>query len=293
MKYFDPHIHMLARTTDDYERMAAAGIIGVVEPAFWLGQPRTQAASFIDYFNSLIGWESFRASQFGIRHYCTIGINPKEVNNIPMAEEVMKFLPRYCAKDNVVAIGEIGYDDITDAEDRFFAEQLELAKALNLPALVHTPHRDKKTGTERTLALVKEVGINPELVLVDHLNEVTLPLVLDSGCWRGHSVYPDTKMSETRMVALLQQYGLEKMVVNSAADWGKSDPLKVPKTGQAMLDAGFSEADIERVLFTNPIQYYAQSGRISVDEVLVPVAIDQQKLWEDNSVLRGQTPIVK
>jgi len=293
MKYFDSHIHMLARTTDDYENMAASGIVGVVEPAFWLGQPRTQAGSFIDYFNSLIGWETFRASQFGIRHYCAIGINPKEVNNVAMAEEVMKFLPRYCAKDNVVAVGEIGYDDITEAEDRFFAEQLQLAKELNLPALVHTPHRDKKTGTERTLALVKEVGINPELVLIDHLNEITLPLVLDSGCWRGHSVYPDTKMSETRMVELLKQYGLEKMVVNSAADWGKSDPLKVPKTGQAMLDAGYTEKEVEQVLFINPIEYYAQSGRVSVEEVLNPIAIDQQKLWEENSVLRGQTPLVQ
>ena len=293
MKYFDSHIHMLARTTDDYENMAASGIVGVVEPAFWLGQPRTQAGSFIDYFNSLIGWETFRASQFGIRHYCAIGINPKEVNNVAMAEEVMKFLPRYCAKDNVVAVGEIGYDDITEAEDRFFAEQLQLAKELNLPALVHTPHRDKKTGTERTLALVKEVGINPELVLIDHLNEITLPLVLDSGCWRGHSVYPDTKMSETRMVELLKQYGLEKMVVNSAADWGKSDPLKVPKTGQAMLDAGYTEKEVEQVLFINPIEYYAQSGRVSVEEVLNPIAIDQQKLWEENSVLRGQTPVVQ
>jgi len=293
MNFFDSHIHMLARTTDDYENMSEAGIIGVVEPAFWLGQPRTQAGSFIDYFNALIGWETFRASQFGIHHYATIGINPKEVNNVAMAEEVMKFLPRYCVKDNVVAVGEIGFDDITDAEDRFFAEQLELAKELDMPALVHTPHRDKKTGTERTLALVKEVGINPELVLIDHLNEITLPMVLDSGCWRGHSVYPDTKMSESRMVALLQQYGLEKMVVNSAADWGKSDPLKVPKTAKAMLAAGFTEEQIEKVLFYNPIEYYAQSDKISVEDVLKPIAIDQQKLWEENSVLRGQAPLIQ
>lgn len=293
MKYFDPHIHMLARTTDDYEHMAAAGIVGVVEPAFWLGQPRTQAASFIDYFNSLIGWERFRASQFGIHHYCTIGINPKETNNVAMAEEVMKFMPRFCEKDPVVAIGEIGYDDITDAEERFFAEQLELAKELDLPVLVHTPHRDKKTGTERTIALVREVGIAEERVLIDHLNEITLPLVLETGCWRGHSVYPDTKMSETRMVSLLQQYGLEKMVVNSAADWGRSDPLKVPKTGQAMREAGFSEDDISRVLFNNPIEFFAQSGRISMEEVQEPIQVNQKKLWEDNSVLRGQEPVVQ
>lgn len=292
MRFFDPHIHMMSRTTDDYENMAAAGVVGLVEPAFWQGQPRTQVGSFIDYYDTMIGWERFRASQFGIKHYCTIGLNPKEANNIALAEEVMKLIPRYCEKDGVVAIGEIGYDDMNAAEERFFAEQLQLAKDLNLPALVHTPHRDKKRGTERTIALVREVGIKEEMVLIDHLNEVTLPLVLETDCWRGHSIYPHTKMSEDRMVALLKEYGMEKMVVNSAADWGRSDPLKVPKTGHAMIAAGFSEADVEKVLFTNPIEYYAQSGQISLEE-MQPEKIDQTKLFEDNSVLRGQTPIVE
>lgn len=292
MRYFDPHIHMLSRTTDDYENMAAAGILGVVEPAFWQGQPRTQVGTFIDYYDSLIGWEHFRASQFGIRHYCTMGINPKETNNVAMAEEVMKLLPRYCQKDTVVGVGEIGYDDQTPEEDRFFAEQMELAIKFELPVLIHTPHRDKVKGTERTIALVKEVGINEEMVIIDHLNEQTLPMVLETNCWRGHSVYPHTKMSEERMVELLKQYGTEKMVVNSAADWGRSDPLKVPKTGDAMLKSGFSEAEVEKVLFENPINFFAQSGRISVEEVS-PLKVNQTELWEENSVLRGQNPIVE
>lgn len=291
MRYFDPHIHMMSRTTDDYENMAAAGIVGLVEPAFWQGQPRTQPGTFIDYYDALIGWERFRAKQFGIRHYCLIGMNPKEANNIPLAEEIMKLIPRYCEKDGVVGIGEIGFDDMTDGEERFFAEQLELAKKLNIPALVHTPHRDKKRGTERTIALVKEVGISEELVLIDHLNEVTLPLVMETDCWKGHSIYPDTKLTEARMVSLLQKYGTEKMVVNSAADWGRSDPLKVPKTGQAMMDSGFSKDVVEKVLFTNPIEYFAQSGQISLEE-MSPLKIDQTELFEDNSVLRGQTPII-
>ncbi|EWH11680.1 TatD-related deoxyribonuclease [Catenovulum agarivorans DS-2] len=292
MQYFDPHIHMLSRTTDDYQNMAAAGVVGLVEPAFWNGQPRTQLGSFIDYFDSLIGWEHFRASQFGIMHFCTMGLNSKESNDIELAEGVMKLLPRYCKKDNVVAVGEIGYDDITPEEHRFFLEQLELAKNEKLPVLVHTPHRDKVTGTIKTIEAIREVGVPEEMVLIDHLNEQTLPLVLETDCWRGHSIYPNTKMSETRMVALLQQYGLEKMVVNSAADWGISDPLAVPKTAQAMLDAGFSEQDVELVMFKNPINFYAQSGRISLDMVR-KTTIDQTKTYKDNRVTRGQTPIVE
>jgi len=292
MRYFDPHIHMLSRTTDDYENMAAAGILGVVEPAFWQGQPRTQVGSFVDYYNSLIGWEHFRASQFGIRHYCTMGMNPKEANQVSLAEEVLKILPRFCQKDTVVAVGEIGYDDQTPEEDRFFAAQMEMAMEFELPVLIHTPHRDKVRGTERTIALVKEVGIDEEMVIIDHLNEQTLPMVLETGCWRGHSIYPHTKMSEERMVDLLKQYGTEKMVVNSAADWGRSDPLKVPKTGAEMHKAGFSDADIEKVLFENPINFFAQSGRISLQE-MTELKVDQTRLWEENSVLRGQTPRVE
>ncbi len=292
MNYFDPHIHMLSRTTDDYQNMAEAGIIGVIEPAFWLGQPRTQVGSFIDYFDTLIGWEHFRASQFGIMHFCTMGLNPKESNDVELAEAVMKILPRYCQKDNVVGVGEIGYDDMTPEEDRFLMEQLELAKNLDLPVLIHTPHRDKVNGTKRTIAAIKESGINEEMVLVDHLNEQTLPLVLETGCWRGHSIYPNTKMSEPRMVNLLKQYGTEKMVVNSAADWGISDPLKVPKTAQHMRASGFSEQDVEIVTFNNPINFFAQSGRISIDMVKKPL-IDQTKTFNDNRVTRGQDPIIE
>jgi len=292
MQYMDPHIHMISRTTDDYENMAKAGVVAVVEPAFWQGQPRTGISTFIDYFDMLVGWERFRAKQFGILHYCTMGLNPKESNNKSLADEVMSVIPRYLNKSSVLAIGEIGFDDMTPTEEYYFLAQLQLAKDHNLPALVHTPHRDKVNGTKRTIDLVKEVGINEEMVLIDHLNEQTLPLVKETGCWCGHSIYPDTKMSEDRMVKLLQQYGTDKMVVNSAADWGKSDPLKVPKTGKAMLEAGFSKEDVSLVLFENPINYYAQSGKISLEDIARP-SINQSELYQENSALRGQKPIVE
>lgn len=289
MRIFDPHIHMTSRTTDDYERMAAAGIAAVLEPAFWLGQPRTRPGSFIDYFNSLIGWERFRARQFGISHFCTIALNPKEANDDGLRDEVIGMLPRFLAKDGVLGVGEIGYDDVTAAEEDAFARQLEIAKDLDLPALVHTPHRDKKRGTERTIALIKEVGIAESMVLIDHNNEETLPLTLATECWAGHSIYPDTKMTEDRMVALMQKYGTDRIVVNSAADWGKSDPLKVPKTAEAMRQAGFESAEIEKVVWGNPIAFFAQSGKL--DESDIARRVDQSELFEGNSVLRGQEPV--
>jgi predicted metal-dependent TIM-barrel fold hydrolase len=288
MRIFDPHIHMSARTTDDYIAMYESGVRAVVEPSFWLGQPRTSVGSFVDYFDALIGWERFRAAQYGIRHHCTIGLNPKEAND-PRCREVLAVLPRYLAKDGVVAVGELGYDSMTPEEDEVFVAQLALARDVGLPAVVHTPHRDKAAGTTRTLDVVRDSGIGPERVVVDHLNETTVAEVAASGCWMGFSIYPDTKMDERRMVAILREYGTERMLVNSAADWGQSDPLKTRKTGQAMLDAGFTEYDVDVVLWQNPVAFYGQSGRLHLDPV--PGFVEREPLapatFEGNSVLRG------
>ena len=218
MQMFDPHIHMTSRTTDDYRAMAASGIVAIVEPSFWLGQPRTHVGTFEDYFLSLVGWERFRASQFGIRHFCTIGLNPKETNNPDVAPGVMELLPIYLEKDSCVAVGEIGFDDQTPAETNYLEQQIQLAIDFELPVLIHTPHRDKKAGTVRTIDIVKASGLDPERILIDHNTEETLPLTLDCGCWAGHSIYPDTKMDEARMVLLVKQYGTRHILINSAAD---------------------------------------------------------------------------
>ncbi len=285
MRIFDPHIHMTSRTTDDYERMAASGVRAVVEPAFWLGQPRTNVGSFVDYFDSLVGWEPFRAGQFGIQHWCTIALNPKEAND-PRCRDVLGVLPRYLDKDRVVAVGEIGYDSMTPDEDDAFAAQLALAMTHELPALVHTPHRDKARGTTRSLDVVAESGIDPSRVVLDHLNELTVAAVRESGCWAGFSIYPDTKMSPDRMVAILAQHGLDRMLVNSAADWGRSDPLLTVATAEAMLAHGFTEDDVDRLLWRNPVEFYGQSGRLDLGaETVTETAVTPT--FAGNSILRG------
>ncbi|MFJ8647553.1 TatD family hydrolase [Streptomyces sp. NPDC093546] len=280
MRIFDPHIHMTSRTTDDYQAMYDAGVRALVEPSFWLGQPRTSPASFFDYFDALLGWEPFRAAQYGIAHHCTLALNPKEAND-PRCTPVLDELPRYLVKDSVVAVGEIGYDSMTPAEDTALAAQLQLAADHGLPALVHTPHRDKLAGLRRTLDVVRESHLPPQRVLLDHLNETTVKEATDSGAWLGFSIYPDTKMDEERMVAILKAYGTERVLVNSAADWGRSDPLKTRQVGDAMLAAGFTPDDVDQVLWRNPVAFYGLSGRLQLD---LP---DPGPLHEGNSILRG------
>lgn len=293
MKFIDPHIHMNARTTDDYEAMAAAGVVAVIEPAFWLGQPRTSVDTFIDYLSTLVGWERFRASQFGIRHYCTMGLNSKEANNEALAEAVMEILPRFALKEGVVAIGEIGYDEQTALEDKYFRAQLELAKELDMLVMIHTPHRDKKRGTSRSMDVCIEHGLDPSKVVIDHNNEETVEETLERGFWAAFTLYPKTKMGSERMVHIARRYGSERIFIDSSADWGVSDPLAVPKTARLMLARGIPEDDVYKLCYANALACYGRSGQIKAEDWESPEPIDQRMLFEGNSVLRGQAPRVE
>ena len=288
MRFIDPHIHMSARTTDDYERMAAAGVVAVIEPAFWLGQPRTNSGSYLDYLSSLVGWERFRAAQFGIHHYCAIGLNAKEANNAALAEEVIALLPRYLLKEGVVALGEIGYDDQTPAEDKCYRAQLDMAKELDMVVMVHTPHRDKKTGTITSMKVAEEHGLAPGRVIIDHNNEETVEDVLNRGFWAAFTLYPHTKMGNERMVEIARRYGSERIFVDSSSDWGVSDPLAVPKTAKLMLERGIKSEDVDKICYGNALAAYGQSGQMKEADWLDPAPIDQRTLFEGNSVLRGQ-----
>jgi uncharacterized protein len=287
MSFFDPHIHMTSRTTDDYQALFDAGVVAIIEPAFWLGQPRTGLATFKDYYSSLIGWERFRSAQFGIKHYCTIGLNSREANNEALAEQVMEILPLFLLKEGVVGVGEIGFDDQTAAEEKYYRQQLELAKEYNLPVQVHTPHRDKKKGTEKSMAIALEHGISPQMVIIDHNNEETVKSVLDQGFYAAFTIYPFTKMGNERMVEVVKQYGSHNIMINSAADWGISDPLAVPKTAALMKMKGISIEDIRKVTYQNAIDAFGQSGQITVSDFENPLTVDQSQKFNGNTVLRG------
>jgi predicted metal-dependent TIM-barrel fold hydrolase len=290
----DPHTHMISRTTDDYEAMARAGIVAVIEPAFWLGQPRTTLGSFLDYFAMISGFERFRAGQFGVRHYCTIGLNPKEANNEALAEAVLAALPRFLPREGVVAMGELGYDEQTPLEDKALRAQIELAMQFDLPIMIHTPHRDKRAGTLRTMDVLKEHGFDPARCVIDHNNEETVREVKERGYWCAFSIYPNTKMGSERMAAVVESFGPEQLIVDSACDWGVSDPLAVAKTARLMLQRGIAPEAVSQVTYRNALAVYGLNGEMREEHWLSPAPIDQRTLYEGNSVLRGgQTPRIE
>jgi predicted metal-dependent TIM-barrel fold hydrolase len=292
--FIDPHAHMISRSTDDYEAMARAGVVAVVEPSFWLGQPRTNLGSYLDYLSTILGFEKFRAGQFGIRHYCCIGLNPKEANNEALAEAVLDALPGFAVKEGVVALGELGYDEQTAQEDKCLRAQIELAIELDLPVMIHTPHRDKHRGTLRTMNVLAEHGFDPGRCVIDHNTEDTVRDVLDRGYFAAFSIYPHTKMGNERVTEIVRAYGPDRIIVDSACDWGVSDPLAVPKTAALMAERGIAAAAIRQVTYDNALAVYGLSGAMQESDWTDPVPVDQRTLFQGNSVLRGgQTPVIE
>lgn len=265
MIIIEPHIHMLSRTTDDYTAMYNAGIRCVVEPSFWQGASRRHAGTFYDYFALSLDFEPTRSIRYGIDHYSCISVNPKEADDLPLAMETLDGMDRWLDHPRCVCVGEIGFNRITPNEEKVFQRQLEMAKAHDLPVLVHTPHdtpeTSKKDGVARILDILREFDYDPGRIVVDHNTEETMPLTRKTDYWAGLTVYPYSKLNPRRVVDILRRWGLERVTVNSSADWGVSDPCSLPKTAEFMREQGFSDAQITQILHDNPLAFYSQTPK--------------------------------
>jgi predicted metal-dependent TIM-barrel fold hydrolase len=266
MRFIEPHAHMVSRTTDDYRKLALAGCEAVCEPAFWAGFDRSSAAGFHDYFRQLTEYEPKRAAKYGIKHFSWLCINPKEADDPVFAREVMSLIPRFLSAPAVLGIGEIGLNKNTRNELAIFEEHVQLALDRDLPILIHTPHlEDKLKGTRLTLeSLANFSKLDRGKVIIDHVEEHTVSQVLDSGYWAGMTLYPHSKCSLDRAIDILEIHGPERLWMNSACDWGVSDPLAVPKCALQMRVRGHDAEAVARVIHRNPITFLSQSPKFAI-----------------------------
>lgn len=267
MRIIEPHIHMIARTTADYERMALMHTAACVEPAFWAGYDRPSAQAFYDYFTHLTTFEPRRAAQYLIRHYCYICMNPKEAEDVALSREVISLIPEFLQRPNAIGIGEIGTNRNTPNEMTIFEEQVDLAVRLGQLIWIHTPHLDDKLkGTRMMLDALRARGdVNPEMVCFDHAEEHTFRLIRDAGFWAAMTIYPITKNSPPRVVDTIEKFGTDHVMVDASGDWGPSDPGTLHQAVFEMRRRGHSDQETEKVFFHNPKAFLFQSPKFKLD----------------------------
>jgi predicted metal-dependent TIM-barrel fold hydrolase len=266
MAYIEPHGHMVSRTTDDYEKLALAGCVAICEPAFWAGFDRKSAEGFYDYFRQITEYEPRRAAKFGLKHFSWLCINPKEAEDLGLAEEVMGLIPEFLRKENVLGIGEIGLNKNSRNELLVLEKHLQIAQDHGQLVLVHTPHlEDKLKGTKLILDAIKNFsGIEAGRVIIDHVEEHTIDLVLDRGFWAGITLYPESKCTSPRAVDMLEARQGERIWMNSACDWGVSDPLAARKAMLEMAKRGWTPEMVQKVAFDNPVAFMSQCPKFKI-----------------------------
>jgi len=270
MYFIDYHIHMASRTTDDFERMARMGCVLTGEPAFWMGFDRSSPESFYDYFRQLTEWEPARAAKYGIAHYCWMGINAKEAEDVEFSKRVIKLLPEFLELPTVLGVGEIGLHKNTKNEVKTLELLIDLGLTRGEQLLFHTPHlEDKYKGTRIILDLLRaDQRTDPTRVCIDHTEEHTIGLALDEGYWAGITMYPVSKATPSRAADMIERYGSDRIMVNSSADWGPSDPLAVPAFITEMRARGHADSEIRKVVFDNPLKFMRQSKNFPAEPFL-------------------------
>ena len=267
MRYIEPHGHMVSRTTDDYLDMSLAGCEAVCEPAFWAGFDRSSVHGFHDYFCQLTEYEPRRAAKFGLPHFTWLCINPKESEDVKLADEVLALIPPLLQRPNVLGVGEIGLNKNSRNEFIVLEKHIDLAARYDQLILVHTPHlEDKLKGTRLIIeALKNDRRIRPERVIIDHTEEHTIRMVLEAGFWAGMTLYPESKCTAARAVDMIDIYGCDRVWMNSACDWGVSVPLAVPRAALEMRRRGYSVEAVDRLIYQNPCRFLSQCPKFKLD----------------------------
>lgn len=247
-----------------------SGVVAVAEPAFWAGFDRDYPETFVDYFRQISEFEPTRAAEYGIRHFCWVAVNPKEAENPTLSHEVLKHMPEFFQKPTVLGVGEIGFHKTTKNEEDIFSAQVEMAIQHDQLILIHTPHlQDKVRGTRRTLDVLRNMNVNPERVWIDHVEEHTIREPREEGYWVGFTLYPVTKCSSKRAVDMLEMYGHERILVNSSADWGPSDPFTLQECVMDFRRRGHSLQEAIEIFHNNPCRFLGQTPKFDIKPIRV------------------------
>lgn len=143
--------------------------------------------------------------------WAAVGIHPHDSQEAP--PDVLQRLEELAAHEKVVAIGETGLDYVRDISPRdvqrsLFQGQLELARSLELPAIVHNRQADVDT-----LAIVETVGHLAGVLHCFSSSPAVARIAIELG---SHISFTGTvTYGKNRNEAVLKTVGLERVMVET------------------------------------------------------------------------------
>ena len=247
----DTHIHADARTGEDFNNMYLSGIDVAVTCTFYPYNEFNDAI-LLNHLRRILNYDVKRAEEYGLELKVALGIHP--TNADVDGKIIYENLYEWIENKEIIAIGEIGLEDLTEKEYEVFKKQLDIAEETKTNVIIHTPRKNKSKVIDEILDILPQ-HISSKHVIIDHINPNVIEKVINTDYTLGLTVQPQ-KMDKYEAVKILDEYGFDKFLLNSDISNKPSDPLSVPKTIRELTKQNFNQKDIEKIAFKNAEKFF-------------------------------------
>ncbi|WP_295721596.1 TatD family hydrolase [uncultured Methanobrevibacter sp.] len=247
----DCHTHCDSRSSEDFELMYTSGIDTVISCAYYPYHLMNEIV-YLNHLERILNYDTKRAKKYGLDLKVALGIHPTNTEINP--ELIYENLYKYIENDEIIAIGEIGLENLTDTEYEIFKQQLIIADETNTKVIIHTPRKNKRAVLSEIKKVVNN-NIDPKLVVIDHINKNVIGDVIDDGYTLGLTVQPQ-KMNVDEAIDILDNYGFDKFLLNSDMSNKPSDPLSVVKTIRELDKLNYKKSEINKISHENAIKFF-------------------------------------
>ena len=244
-------MHADARSGEDFKEMYLAGIDCAISCSYYPYKIPHDIV-LLNHLNRILELDTKRASEYGLDLKVALGIHPTNSNVNP--DKIFENLYRWIEEDRIVAIGEIGLEDLTDNEIDIFKRQLDIANETDSKVIIHTPRKNKSEVLNVILDILPQ-HLDESQAVIDHINPQVIENAIDTGCMLGLTVQPQ-KMDKFEAISILDEYGFDRFLLNSDISNKPSNPLSVPETVRELKRQGYKKSEIEKVSSKNAKEFF-------------------------------------
>ena len=247
----DTHMHADSRSGEDFREMYLAGINTAITCSFYPYKIEHEMI-LLNHLNRILELDTARAREYGLDLKVALGIHPANTNINP--EIIFENLYRWIENSQIVAIGEIGLEDLTENEINIFKKQLDIANETNSKVIIHTPRKNKKEVLKEIMEILPQ-HLDETQAVIDHINPNVIGDAINTDCMLGLTVQPQ-KMEKEEAISILDEYGFDKFLLDSDISNKPSDPLSVPKTVRELERLGYDKNEISKVSHLNAEKFF-------------------------------------
>jgi hypothetical protein len=244
-------MHADARSGEDFREMYSAGIETAITCSYYPYKIPHEMI-LLNHLNRILEFDTKRANEHGLDLKVALGIHPTNSNVKP--ETIFESLYGWIESEEIVAIGEIGLEDLTENEISIFKQQLDIASETDSKVIIHTPRKNKKEVLKVIMDIIPQ-HIDENQAVIDHINPQVVGDAINTDCMLGLTVQPQ-KMDKFEAISILDEYGFDRFLLNSDISNKPSDPLSVSKTVNELTKQGYKESEIDKVANKNAQKFF-------------------------------------